>query len=137
MPIIQADHRAPWFAGASLRIDEEGARWSLFRKLGRIGERGAFEEAVAWTLENQPEPDEAKAYIRRFRLQRPRLAVPAQGGGRSLLRDPAACRFDRVIVLSTLTSHTISPTASLLACAWESSGRRRAAPGRQVPRSRA
>jgi len=60
MPIIQADHRTPWFAGASLRIDEEGARWSLFRKLGRIGERGAFEEAVAWTLENQPEPDEAK-----------------------------------------------------------------------------
>jgi hypothetical protein len=36
-----------------------------------------------------------------------------------------------------LTSHTISPTASLLACAWESSGYRRAALGRQVPRSRA
>ena len=45
--------------------DEEGARWALLAELGRIGDLGAFEEAVGWVLENRPSPEEARTYIRR------------------------------------------------------------------------
>jgi hypothetical protein len=41
--------------------DEWGARWGVLTELGRIGEPGAFEEAVRWALENRPCPEEAKA----------------------------------------------------------------------------
>ena len=43
--------------------DEEGARWAVLAQLGRIGERGAFEEAVAWALEARPRPDEVRVYV--------------------------------------------------------------------------
>ena len=43
--------------------DEEGARWAVLTELGHIGERGAFEEAVAWALEARPRPDEASVYV--------------------------------------------------------------------------
>jgi hypothetical protein len=48
-------------------LDEWGARWGVLRELGRLGELGAFEEAVEWALENRPSPEEAKTCIRRFR----------------------------------------------------------------------
>ena len=47
--------------------DEWGARWGVLTELGRIGEPGAFEEAVRWVLKNRPHTEEAKAYICRFR----------------------------------------------------------------------
>jgi hypothetical protein len=46
---------------------ERGARWAVLAELGRIGERETFDETVEWVLENQPSPEEAKTYIRRFR----------------------------------------------------------------------
>jgi hypothetical protein len=49
--------------------DEEGARWAVLTELGRIGELGAFEEAVEWALENRPTPEEANACICRFRAR--------------------------------------------------------------------
>ena len=39
----------------------------MLAELGCIGERETFDEAVEWVLENQPSPEEAKTYIRRFR----------------------------------------------------------------------
>ena len=47
--------------------DEGGARWDVLIELGRIGEPGAFEEAVRWALENRPCTEEAKAYVWRLR----------------------------------------------------------------------
>ena len=47
--------------------DEEGARWAVLVELGRIGDLGAFEQAVEWTLQNRPLPEEAGAYVRRLR----------------------------------------------------------------------
>ena len=43
--------------------DEEGVRWALLTELGRIGDPGAFEEAVAWALENRPSPEQAGAHV--------------------------------------------------------------------------
>ena len=43
--------------------DEQGARWAVLAELGRIGERGAFDEAVEWALEAHPQPYEARAYV--------------------------------------------------------------------------
>jgi hypothetical protein len=47
--------------------DEEGARWDVLAELGRIGEAGAFERGVEWALERRPSPEEARAYVCRFR----------------------------------------------------------------------
>jgi len=43
--------------------DEEGARWAVLAQLGRIGDPGAFEEAVEWALQNRPRPEEAAAHF--------------------------------------------------------------------------
>lgn len=70
--------------------DEEGARWAVLTELGRIGEPGAFEEALQWALKNRPSPEEAKAYVCRFRADAIRPAgtgrvgrgpVPQRAGG--------------------------------------------------------
>jgi len=50
--------------------DEGGARWAVLAQLGRIGERRAFEEAVAWALEARPRPDEASVYVLGSRAHR-------------------------------------------------------------------
>ncbi len=55
--------------------DEEGARWDVLAELGRIGDRGAFEEAVAWALQNRPTPEQAGVHVRRLRAG---AAVPAR-----------------------------------------------------------
>ncbi len=47
--------------------NERGARWSVLIELGRLGEPGAFEEAVDWALESRPSTEEARAYVRRLR----------------------------------------------------------------------
>jgi len=62
--------------------DEEGARWAVLTELGRIGESGAFEEAVEWALENRPSLEETSAYIRRFRLRRHRPVGTSRVGRR-------------------------------------------------------
>lgn len=72
--------------------DEGGARWAVLTELGRIGESGAFEEAVEWALENQPSLEEATAYIRRFRLRRYRPAVSSGVGRRPVAKAGAAER---------------------------------------------
>jgi nucleotide-binding universal stress UspA family protein len=66
--------------------DEGGARWAVLTELGRIGESGAFEEAVEWALENQPSLEEATAYIRRFRLRRYRPAGSSGVGRRPVAK---------------------------------------------------
>jgi hypothetical protein len=43
--------------------DERGARWAVLAELGRIGERGAFDEAVEWALKARPQPYETRAYV--------------------------------------------------------------------------
>jgi hypothetical protein len=58
---LAARPRLRWLA------DEEGARWAVLAQLGRIGDPRAFEEAVEWTLETRPLPEEASAYVRRLR----------------------------------------------------------------------
>src|SRR5919107_567479 len=58
--------------------NEEGARWDVLAELGRIGDRGAFEEAVAWTLQNRPTPEQAGVHVRRLRAG---VAVPAREAG--------------------------------------------------------
>jgi hypothetical protein len=58
---LAARPRLRWLA------DEEGARWAVLAQLGRIGDPGAFEEAVEWALENRPRPEEAAAHVRRLR----------------------------------------------------------------------
>jgi hypothetical protein len=55
--------------------DEEGARWAVLGQLGRIGDPGAFEEAVAWALETRPSPEQAGAHVWR---SRPGAATPAR-----------------------------------------------------------
>jgi len=47
--------------------DEEGAKWAILKELGRIGEPEAFEEAVAWALENRPSAQQARDQVWRFR----------------------------------------------------------------------
>jgi hypothetical protein len=47
--------------------DEEGARWAVLAQLGRIGDPGAFKEAVEWALENRPRPEEAAAHVSHLR----------------------------------------------------------------------
>ena len=47
--------------------DEGGARWGVLTELGRIGEPGAFEEAVEWALQNRPPPEEVRARVSRLR----------------------------------------------------------------------
>lgn len=47
--------------------DEAGARWDVLSQLGRIGEAGTFEEAVAWALENRPSPEQAGDHVWRLR----------------------------------------------------------------------
>ncbi len=58
--------------------DERGARWGVLKELGRIGEPGAFEEAVEWVLENRPRLEETRAYVRRLRFgpHRPNAGEP-------------------------------------------------------------
>ena len=58
---LAARPRLRWLA------DEEGARWAVLAQLGRIGDPGAFEEAVEWALENRPSPEETGAHVRRLR----------------------------------------------------------------------
>jgi hypothetical protein len=58
--------------------DEEGARWAVLAQLGRIGDPGAFEEAVEWALENRPSPEEAAAHVRRLRSLPPARHPPAR-----------------------------------------------------------
>jgi hypothetical protein len=57
--------------------DEEGARWAVLAQLGRIGKPEVFEEAVEWTLQNRPRPEEAGAYVRLLRSG----ALPSTGTG--------------------------------------------------------
>ena len=63
--------------------DEEGARWDVLAELGRIGDRGAFEEAVAWALKNWPSPEQAGVHVRRLRAGE-REASDARGVPRRL-----------------------------------------------------
>jgi hypothetical protein len=69
---LAARPRLRWLA------DEEGARWAVLAQLGRIGDPGAFEEAVEWALENRPRPEEAAAYVRRLRSLPPARHPPAR-----------------------------------------------------------
>jgi hypothetical protein len=57
--------------------NEEGARWAILTELGRIGEPGAFEEAVEWVLKTRPQTEQAKLYICRFRSGAIRSAAPS------------------------------------------------------------
>jgi hypothetical protein len=57
IPTLAGRPRLRWLA------DEGGARWEVLTELGRIGEPGAFEEAVEWTLQTRPRPEQAKAYV--------------------------------------------------------------------------
>ena len=61
IPTLAARPELRWLA------DEEGARWSVLRELGRIGERGTFDEAIEWALQNRPSPEQAEAHIWRSR----------------------------------------------------------------------
>jgi hypothetical protein len=56
-------------------VDEEGARWAILAQLGRIGEPGAFEEAVAWALATRPSPEQVRTYVWRSRAG---AAVPQE-----------------------------------------------------------
>ena len=66
--------------------DEEGARWAVLAHLGRIGDPGAFEEAVEWALQNRPSPEEAAAHVRRLRSGPHRPDAPRPGAYGSLAR---------------------------------------------------
>jgi hypothetical protein len=70
--------------------DEGGARWDVLAELGRIGEPEAFEAAVDWTLENRPRPEQARAYLCRFRSGAIRLPADAGRAGRSLFTEGVA-----------------------------------------------
>ena len=61
IPTLAARPQLRWLA------DEEGARWDVLGQLGRIGDPGTFEEAVAWALQNRPSPEQAGAHIRCLR----------------------------------------------------------------------
>ena len=69
IPTLDATPELRWLA------DEEGARWSVLRELGRIGERETFYEAVEWALQNRPNPEQVEAYVWRSRAG---AAVPAR-----------------------------------------------------------
>jgi hypothetical protein len=69
IPTLAARPELRWLA------DEEGARWAVLRELGRIGDPEAFEEAVAWALQNRPSPEQAEAHVWRSRAG---AAVPAR-----------------------------------------------------------
>ena len=58
--------------------NEEGARWDVLAELGRIGDRGAFEESVAWTLQNRPTPEQAGVHVRRLRVFRSIPVIPTR-----------------------------------------------------------
>jgi hypothetical protein len=98
--------------------DEEGARWAILTEPGRIGESGAFEEAVEWALEDRPSLEEAKTYIRRLRLRRHRPA----GTNRVGKRPDAKAGGAEPEVLTLL----LSATDSMVSCF-----------SSRVPRSRA
>jgi hypothetical protein len=74
--------------------DEQRARWALLTELGRIGEQDAFEEAVEWALENRPGFEEARAYIRRFRLQRHRPSGTGRVGKRAAAKRASPSSLD-------------------------------------------
>jgi hypothetical protein len=79
IPTLAAKPELRWLA------DEEGARWDVLAELGRIGHQGAFEEAVAWALQNRPSPEQAGAHVRRLRASTAapsREASDARGGPR-------------------------------------------------------
>jgi hypothetical protein len=69
IPTLDATPELRWLA------DEEGARWSVLRELGRISERETFDKAVEWALQNRPSPEQAEAYVWRSRAG---AAVPAR-----------------------------------------------------------
>ena len=73
IPTLAARPELRWLA------DEEGARWAVLSQLGRIGDPGAFEEAVAWALENRPSPEQAGAHV--FALES-RRRPPTRSKGR-------------------------------------------------------
>ena len=70
---LAARPRLRWLA------DEEGARWAVLAQLGRIGEPGAFEEAVEWALQNRPPPEEVRARVSRLRNGAVRPDAPGSG----------------------------------------------------------
>jgi hypothetical protein len=79
IPTLAARPQLRWLA------DEEGARWDVLGQLGRIGDPGTFEEAVAWALQNRPSPEQAGAHVRRLRASTAapsREASDARGGPR-------------------------------------------------------
>ena len=81
IPTLAARPQLRWLA------DEEGARWAVLRELGRIGDPEAFEEAVAWALQNRPSPEQAEAHVWRSRAGAAvpaREASEARGGPRRL-----------------------------------------------------
>jgi hypothetical protein len=80
---LAARPRLRWLA------DEEGARWAVLAQLGRIGDPGAFEEAVEWALENRPSPEEAAAHVRRLPPGTHRPDAPRPGAYGSLARQTA------------------------------------------------
>ncbi len=71
IPTLAGRPRLRWLA------DEGGARWEVLTELGRIGEPGAFEEAVEWVLKTRPQTEQAKLYICRFRSGAIRSAAPS------------------------------------------------------------
>ena len=80
---LAARPRLRWLA------DEEGARWAVLAQLGRIGDPGAFEEAVEWALENRPRPEEAAAQVRRLGSGPHRLDAAKFEACKSLARQTA------------------------------------------------
>jgi hypothetical protein len=75
IPTLAARPQLRWLA------DEEGARWDVLAELGRLGDPGAFEEAVAWALQNRPSPEQAGAHVRRLRAGE-QVASEARGDPR-------------------------------------------------------
>jgi hypothetical protein len=75
--------------------DEEGARWAVLAELGRIGDPGAFEQAVEWALQNRPRPEEVAAYVRRFRPgpHRPDAGEPGACGSVARQTAPSVPRL--------------------------------------------
>ncbi len=78
IPTLAGRPQLRWLA------DERGARWAVLTELGRIGEPGVFEEAVEWTLENRPRPEESKAYVCRLKSGARRREGRKGGVGRRL-----------------------------------------------------
>ena len=85
---LAARPRLRWLA------DEEGARWAVLAQLGRIGDPGAFEEAVEWALEDRPGPEEAATHVRRLRPSphRPDVGEPKACEWLARLTAPSAPR---------------------------------------------